>query len=48
MSQLDLDDENPAESRNYVTALARGLEVIRAFGGDNQQMTLADVARVAD
>ncbi len=44
----DLDDSDPSESRNYVTALARGLQVIRAFGGENQQMTLADVARVAD
>ena len=52
MSPLDLspepEDEDPSESRNYVTALARGLQVIRAFGGETQQMTLADVARVAD
>lgn len=41
-------EEDPAESRNYVTALARGLAVIRAFGGDNQQMTLSDVARIAN
>ncbi len=40
--------EDPADSRNYVTALARGLTVIRAFSGQNQQMTLSDVARVAD
>lgn len=40
--------QDPADSRNYVTALARGLTVIRAFSGQNQQMTLSDVARVAD
>jgi IclR family pca regulon transcriptional regulator len=40
--------EDPADSRNYVTALARGLTVIRAFSGQSQQMTLSDVARVAD
>ncbi len=45
-----IDDiaEDPADSRNFVTALARGLAVIRAFSGQNQQMTLSDVARVAD
>lgn len=47
LPMLDSEDD-PAESRNYVTALARGLAVIRAFGGDNQQMTLSDVARVAE
>lgn len=40
-------EEDPADSRNYVTALARGLTVIRAFSGQNQSMTLSDVARVA-
>jgi IclR family pca regulon transcriptional regulator len=40
--------EDPSESRNYVTALARGLAVIRAFGEQSQQMTLSDVARVAE
>lgn len=39
---------DPADSRNYVTALARGLAVIRAFSGQNQQLTLSDVARVAE
>jgi IclR family pca regulon transcriptional regulator len=54
VSDADLSDpadeatEDPADSRNYVTALARGLAVIRAFSGQNQQMTLSDVARVAD
>lgn len=48
MSSCEIEDEDPTESRNYVTALARGLEVIRAFTGHNQQMTLADIARVSD
>lgn len=54
MTPADLDalpddlTEDPADSRNYVTALARGLAVIRAFSGQNQQMTLSDVARVAE
>lgn len=52
MTIVDLIEPNavadPADSRNYVTALARGLGVIRAFSGQNQQMTLSDVARVAD
>jgi IclR family pca regulon transcriptional regulator len=39
--------EDPADSRNFVTALARGLAVIRAFSDQSQQMTLSDVARVA-
>jgi IclR family pca regulon transcriptional regulator len=49
-TELLVDDatEDPADSRNYVTALARGLTVIRAFSGQSQQMTLSDVARVAD
>ena len=41
-------DEDPSESRNYVTALARGLSVIKAFNGQSPQMTLSDVARVAN
>jgi IclR family pca regulon transcriptional regulator len=48
LSPLAQDGEDASESRNYVTALARGLSVIRAFGGDHQQMTLSDVAHVAD
>jgi IclR family pca regulon transcriptional regulator len=31
-------------SRDFVTALARGLEVIRAFDGQRQKMTLSEVA----
>jgi IclR family pca regulon transcriptional regulator len=32
-------------NRDYVNALARGLEVIRAFTRSTPSMTLADVAR---
>ena len=35
---------SPRSDRDYVTALARGLEVIRAFGPDRTEMTLAEVA----
>lgn len=38
-----LDDRT--EQPDFVTALARGLSVIRAFGPDTPRMTLADVAR---
>lgn len=33
-------------SRDQITALARGLAVIRAFSGRDEQMTLADIAKV--
>jgi IclR family transcriptional regulator, pca regulon regulatory protein len=35
---------SPADSRRFVTAFARGLSVIEAFGPDNPSMTVADVA----
>jgi IclR family pca regulon transcriptional regulator len=47
MADLELEAD-PAESRNYVTALARGLTVIKAFNGQPPQMTLSDVARAAN
>ncbi len=37
----DLENEN----RDYVNSFARGLEVIRAFGGRTQRMTLSEVAQ---
>jgi IclR family pca regulon transcriptional regulator len=43
-ADIDLD---PADGRDFVTALARGLSVIEAFDGQDAQMTLSDVARVA-
>lgn len=36
------------EDPNFITALARGLSVIRAFGRDYPKMTLADVAQRTD
>lgn len=35
----------PAEGRDFVTALARGLEVINAFGADMPAMTLSEIAQ---
>lgn len=35
-----------AHSRDQITALARGLAVIRAFSGQDEQMTLADIAKL--
>jgi len=42
--------EKPPEedSRSYVTALARGLSVMKAFDEQNAQLTLSDVARIVD
>ncbi len=37
--------QEPTEQPDFVTALSRGLSVIRAFGPDTPRMTLADVAR---
>ena len=36
---------DPTEGPDFVTALARGLTVIRAFGPESPQMTLADIAK---
>src|SRR5215470_10446104 len=36
------------ESRNYVEALARGLQVMRAFREQSDRLTLSDVARLTD
>jgi len=35
----------PRRSNSFVESLARGLEVIRAFGGDAEHMTLSEVAK---
>ena len=37
-----------AREREYVTALARGLEVMRAFSGRDEELTLADIAKIVD
>ena len=36
---------DPTEGPDFVTALARGLTVIRAFGPERPRMTLADIAK---
>ena len=38
------DIETSSESRDFVTAFARGLAVIEAFGPENRTMTVAEVA----
>jgi IclR family pca regulon transcriptional regulator len=40
-----LKPADPTEGPDFVTALARGLTVIRAFGQDRPRMTLADIAK---
>jgi IclR family pca regulon transcriptional regulator len=35
-------------ARSYVTALARGLSVLKAFDDQNARLTLSDVARIVD
>ena len=44
MADSDLSSEN-RESRNYVRALARGLQVIECFDETNAELTLSDVAK---
>jgi IclR family transcriptional regulator, pca regulon regulatory protein len=39
------DSVTRGPSSDFVQSLSRGLDVIRAFGPDHQQMTLSDVAR---
>ena len=40
-----LPTDDPAEQPDFVTALARGLAVIRAFGAHSNRMSLAEIAR---
>src|SRR5271170_5055803 len=46
MADGALDIPAPPRSRDQITALARGLSVIRAFSGQDEQMTLADIAKL--
>ena len=39
---------SPPKDRDFVTALARGLEVIHAFSADTPEMTLSDIAQHTD
>lgn len=43
MAADEQDDDN---GRDYVTALARGLAVMRAFSDQSQRLTLSDIARI--
>lgn len=43
-----LPANDPAEQPDFVTALARGLAVIRAFGAHSSRMSLAEIARRVD
>src|SRR5665213_1776400 len=43
----DSDAEAPSDSE-YLSTLERGLSVLRAFGKDNPQMTLSEVAEITD
>jgi len=45
LSIAALRPSDPTEQPDFVTALARGLAVIRAFGSDRPRMTLADIAK---
>jgi IclR family pca regulon transcriptional regulator len=45
LSVAALRPSDPTEQPDFVTALARGLAVIRAFGSDRPRMTLADIAK---
>jgi IclR family transcriptional regulator, pca regulon regulatory protein len=45
LSIAALRTSDPTEQPDFVTALARGLAVIRAFGSDRPRMTLADIAK---
>lgn len=38
----------PEAGRSYVTALARGLAVLKAFDEQHERLTLSDVARITD
>jgi IclR family pca regulon transcriptional regulator len=41
---MQSSEQEPGENRDFVTALARGLEVIRAFTAESPEMTLSEVA----
>jgi IclR family pca regulon transcriptional regulator len=41
-------DVAASDRRDYVTALARGIEVMRAFDGQNEHMTLTEISHIVD
>ena len=48
MLRIDADDISTEDSQPFVTALARGLAVIRAFGRDRAESTLTDLAKATE
>jgi IclR family pca regulon transcriptional regulator len=48
MAEGSVEPLEKARPRDQITALARGLAVIRAFSGQDEQMTLADIARIVN
>jgi IclR family pca regulon transcriptional regulator len=48
MAEKDDPADLPREDRSYISALARGLAVIRAFRNQSDRLTLSDVARIVD
>ena len=42
------DDDHDEGARDYVTALARGLSVMKAFSDQTERLTLSDVARIVN
>src|SRR5882724_7055774 len=45
---IDADDISTPDSQPFVTALARGLAVIRAFGPDRAEPSLTDLAKATE
>jgi IclR family pca regulon transcriptional regulator len=44
----EIEDNHDEDARDYVTALARGLSVMKAFSDQAERLTLSDVARIVD
>lgn len=44
----DAQPSDKRRQREYVTALARGLEVMRAFSGQDEELTLSQIASIVD
>src|ERR1700749_4165098 len=44
----DETSSDESSDRNHITALARGLTVLRGFAGQRDQLTLAERARIVD
>lgn len=44
--KMKKDDEDTGKDRQYVTALARGLQILRCFGADHPSLGTAEIARM--